>query len=196
MTSRESASLVEEPIARVSELVNISIAFTVESVFDVAAGLADEGVLCERKLERPYVKDYDAIIGEGPSYWSRRFDLTNWGLLSAYAAGERVGAAVVACNTPGVDMLEDRVDLAALWDVRVATHVRRRGIGAQLFCAVETWARSRGCRQLKIETQNTNVAACRFYERMGCTLRGIHRFAYPGLPNETQLLWYKDLPSD
>jgi len=50
------------------------------------------------------------------------------------------------------------------------------------------------CRQLKIETQNTNVQACRFYERQRCRLHAIHRAAYPELPEEIQLLWYKDLP--
>ena len=62
-----------------------------------------------------------------------------------------------------------------------------------LFERVEAWAQLHGCRQLKIETQNTNVHACRFYERHGCQLRVIHRAAYPELPEEIQLLWYKDL---
>jgi streptothricin acetyltransferase len=46
---------------------------------------------------------------------------------------------------------------------------------------------------LKVETQNINAAACHFYARQGCTLGGINRFAYPLLPLEVQLLWYKDL---
>jgi hypothetical protein len=37
------------------------------------------------------------------------------------------------------------------------------------------------------------LAACQFYARQGCTLGAIHRFAYPELPEETQLLWYKQL---
>jgi len=44
-----------------------------------------------------------------------------------------------------------------------------------------------------VETQNVNVPACRFYARMGCVLGGIHRFAYPELPGEARLLWYKAL---
>jgi hypothetical protein len=44
-----------------------------------------------------------------------------------------------------------------------------------------------------IETQNTNVPACHFYTARGCELGAINRFAYPTLPNEIQLLWYKDL---
>ena len=47
---------------------------------------------------------------------------------------------------------------------------------------------------IKIETQNTNVRACRFYERQGCQLRAVHHAVYPELPEEIQLLWYKDLP--
>ena len=50
--------------------------------------------------------------------------------------------------------------------------------------------------QLKAETQNVNVAACRFYAAMGCRLGAIHRFAYAGQPHvagEVMLLWYLDL---
>jgi len=41
------------------------------------------------------------------------------------------------------------------------------------------------------------VPACRFYQKMGCTLGAIDRFAYPGQPAEVRLLWWKALaPSD
>jgi hypothetical protein len=39
------------------------------------------------------------------------------------------------------------------------------------------------------------VPACRFYQKMGCTLGAIDRFAYPGLPAEVRLLWWKALAS-
>jgi hypothetical protein len=39
--------------------------------------------------------------------------------------------------------------------------------------------------------QNINAAACYFCQTMGCTLRSIDRFAYPGLPSETRLLWWR-----
>lgn len=51
----------------------------------------------------------------------------------------------------------------------------------------------RNCRLLKGEAQNTNVPACRFYRRMGCTLASIDRFAYAGLLDEMQLVWIKEL---
>ena len=105
-----------------------------------------------------------------------------------------VGGAAVAVDTPGLTMLEGRRDLAVLWDIRVSPDARRQGVGSTLFENVEAWALLHGCRQLKIETQNTNVPACRFYERQGCHLRAIHRAVYPEFPEEVQLLWYKDLP--
>ena len=81
-----------------------------------------------------------------------------------------------------------------LWDLRGRSpEARRLGIGSDLFAATERWAIARGCRQLKVETQNVNVAACEFYSSRGCQLGAIHRFAYPDLPHEVQFLWYKNL---
>ncbi len=139
-------------------------------------------------------KDYDAIKGEGPTRW-RLWDLTNWGFLAAFADQRRVGGAIIAWQTEGIDMLEGRADLAVLWDIRVAPDVRGQGVGARLIDHVERWARARDCRTLKIETQNINVPACRFYARSGCTLGAVFLHAYPELPEEVQMLWYKDLAS-
>jgi hypothetical protein len=49
------------------------------------------------------------------------------------------------------------------------------------------------CRLLTIETQNSNVAACRFYAREGRQLRAIHPAAYADFPDEIQLLWNLEL---
>ena len=93
-------------------------------------------------------------------------------------------------------MLEGRTDVALLWDIRVAPAVRNRGIGAALLAAGEGWARARGALALEVETQNTNVPACRFYARHGFTLRAVRRGAYPELPDEVQLIWRKELIRD
>ena len=57
----------------------ISIAFVVDRILDVA--LADGGlggmVLTETPVADPYVKDYDAVKGEGPTRWAKRFDVSN-----------------------------------------------------------------------------------------------------------------------
>jgi ribosomal protein S18 acetylase RimI-like enzyme len=90
-------------------------------------------------------------------------------------------------------MLGGRDDIAVLWDIRVSPEARGAGLGSALFQATAGWAVARGCEWLRVETQNVNVAACRFYQKMGCTLGAIDRFAYPDLPDEVQLLWWKAL---
>jgi GNAT superfamily N-acetyltransferase len=179
-----------------AEHARISIAFAVERILEVT--LTDGGLggmsLAEIPVADPYVKDYDAIDGEGPTRWPRRFDVSNWGVLSAFSGGGRAGGAVLAFRTKGLFMLGGRDDVAVLWDLRVAPQARGSGVGSALFRAAEDWAAARGCGWLKIETQNVNTRACRFYQNMGCTLGGIDRFAYPGLPDEVQLLWWKALP--
>ena len=185
----------EAPIADVAKLAAVPIAFTVERIFSVGGRDAATGAyaLTEQATAAPWPKDYDKIRGEGPREWPKRFDLTNWGFLQARAEGTRIGGAVIAFNSPDVRLLEGRTDLAVLWDIRVAQPARRQGVGTALFRAAEAWALARGCRELKVETQNINVPAGRFYARMGCTLRGVDRQAYKILPDEIQLLWYKPL---
>ncbi len=181
--------------AALSEYGKISIAFVVDRILEVT--LVDAGLggmsLTETPLDNPYVKDYDAIKDDGPARWARRFDISNWGMLSACRDSAQVGGAVIAFRTAGLHMLGGRDDVAVLWDIRVTPGQRGTGAGSALFRAAADWARARDCRWLKIETQNVNAAACRFYQKMGCSLGAIDRFAYPQLPGETQLLWWKAL---
>ena len=90
-------------------------------------------------------------------------------------------------------MLEARTDLAVLWDIRVRREYRRSGFGAHLFDKCAEWAKQKGCSRLKIETQDINVPACRFYAAKGCELRGIHHGIYFDCPYEVQFLWCLDL---
>ena len=185
----------EEPISRLDQHGEIPISFRVDRVLELSRPDSGLGgiVLTEAEVGSPWVKDYDAEEGEGPTRWLRRFDTSNWGLLAAYDGAERIGGVVIAFRAPGVNMLEGRDDLAALWDIRVRPAHRSAGVGSALFRATEDWVRSKGGRMLKVESQNVNVGACRFYAGIGCTLVAINQRAYPDLPHETQLMWFKDL---
>src|SRR5882762_228410 len=129
--------VAEEPMTALSEYARLPIAFRVDRVLDVTARPEGGFVLSARSLEIPYMKDYDAVDGEGPSHWTRRFDVSNWTLFTARVAGNRVGGATVAFDTPGLTMLEGRRDLLVLWDIRVAPNARGKGIGSALFEKVE-----------------------------------------------------------
>jgi ribosomal protein S18 acetylase RimI-like enzyme len=174
----------------------IPIAFVVDRILTVT--LIDDGLggmlLTETVVDDPYVKDYD--VTDEPASWPGRFDISNWGLVCARRDGARAGGAAIAFDTPGLGMAGARNNAAVLWDIRVSPGERCAGIGSALFRAAGNWARARGCEWLAMETQNVNVAACHFYQKMGCTLGAIDRFAYPGLPGEVQLLWWKALAGD
>ena len=190
-----TVEIIQEELDHLPEHGQISIAFEVRSVLELT--VTDDGLggfaLRERELTSPYIKDYDDIGASRPDNWSQYFDTSNWALHSAWIDNRRVGGLVTAFRTDGLDMLERREDLAVVWDLRVTPDFRARGVGSALFAAAEAWAKAQNCRHLKVETQNVNVIARRFYARRGCTLGSIHRFAYPLLPEEVQLLWYKDI---
>jgi GNAT superfamily N-acetyltransferase len=177
----------------------IPISFNVETILRIK--VVEHGLggfkFVEDKVS-PYTKDYDRLelAGEGPLAWAKEFDVRTWGFLIALDLDIPCGAATIAVNTPNVHMLEGRGDLAVLWDLRVHPNRRGKGIGKRLFKKSMVWAKGRGCRQLKIETQNINVPACRFYAEMGCELGAIHRYAYRNtfhVSKEIMLLWYIDL---
>ena len=181
----------ESPLKDLDAYARIPISFTVSSVFDVSP-TANGWILHERFVTAPYVKDYD-FADEGPASWAVRFDVSHWRCFVARLDERIVGGAVLAFAAPSVHMLEGRSDLAVLWDIRVAPARRGRGIGRELFAAAESWAARNGYVELKVETQNVNVPACRFYASMGCELKDVRYGAYPSLPDEIQLIWRKSL---
>jgi GNAT superfamily N-acetyltransferase len=178
---------------------SVSIAFEVHSVYRVEAieqGLG--GLVLVEEQVKTVLKDYDgqAQDEDRPEGWARQFDLSRWGFFLAVEGEQVLGGAAVVVNSPEVHMLENRSDLAVLWDIRVQPEQRKKGIGTALFQQAADWARGQGCTQLKIETQNVNVPACRFYARQGCHLGGILRHGYAGtaeVAHEAMLLWYLDL---
>ena len=194
-TNVNEPTIVEESVEVIPDYSRVPIAFEVRSVFEVQ--LIDQGLggltLSERTVDRPWVKDYDSFEDERPARWARLWDISNWGIISAYVDGSRAGGCVIAYDTPGVDMLERRRDIAALWDIRVHPEHRGKRIGSRLLNSAAAWAARRRCRVFKAETQNINVPACRFYAKNGFTLGVINRFAYTELPGEVELVWYKEI---
>ncbi|KIJ43922.1 hypothetical protein M422DRAFT_30732 [Sphaerobolus stellatus SS14] len=156
-----------------------------------------------KEVTTPYTKDLGKY--EKPSKYEERFDISNWAFFIAFDTDKpnpdgsgplAVGAITLVGRTPNVDMLDRRDDLAVLWDIRVREESQRLGLGTKLFTTAVRWARKQGFRQLKIEAQNNNIAACRFYRKQGALLGGLNRYAYyddPDIRGDVQLLWYLDL---
>jgi GNAT superfamily N-acetyltransferase len=183
---------------RLAEYARIPIAFEVTKRLQVVP--VNRGIggirLREEKVEPPYVKDYDSSEEGGPDRWKERFDLTNFVIFLAREDKFPIGGATLVHSTPVLHILTGRKDLAALWDIRVVPRLRREGIGTEIFKHLTAWARGRGFQAIKIETQNINLPACRFYLKQGCALGEINRYAYaadPQVSHETMLVWYLNL---
>jgi ribosomal protein S18 acetylase RimI-like enzyme len=178
---------------RLAEYAAVSIAFRVSEVLDLDAIAAVSGAepIPTCPVADPYIKNYDTVPGDAPLDWPARFDVSHWSFLAALVDGKRVGCATLIARAPAVDLLDGRDDLARLWDLRVAPEFRHRGVASALLAAAEESAGARDIRTLMVETQDVNVPACRFYARRRFVLGAVNRGAYPDLPHEVQLLWYK-----
>ncbi|KAG8408407.1 hypothetical protein J3459_017818 [Metarhizium acridum] len=87
---------------------------------------------------------------------------------------------------------KDWNNMVTLHDFAVSSELRGQGYGKKLFNRVVEWARGLDVAGIKIETQDSNVAACRFYAGCGAVFGGYDEFLYRGTENsgETALYWY------
>ena len=188
-------TIVEDLPTRLAEYAQVPMGFTVAERFDdqALAALRHDAFAQAVAVSPPYWKDYDSYPGGHPSAWPRQFDLSRWTILAAYDRTRHVGGAVVIVDDPQIAFVRDCPACALLWDVRVVPDARRQGVGSALLDAAERRARERGARSLRVETQDVNVPACRFYHAQGFRLERATPGAYAELPSEVQLIWRKPL---
>lgn len=187
----ESIEYIVSPITvdLLKEYSKVSIEFEVHDILE--DNIKDHGIsgfeLIEKSIES-YKKNYDTAE-HNPTKLMDKFDLSNWVMIYAKKDQNMIGGAIVAFDTHGIHMLEGRSDLAVLWDIRIDESYRRCGIGRTLISEVKKWSISKGCNRLKIETQNNNTKACKFYISQGARLTGMNKFCYEDYPEEIQLIW-------
>ncbi|MEO1214094.1 MAG: GNAT family N-acetyltransferase [Bacteroidota bacterium] len=179
---------------QLDEYAKIPISFEVTSILDVS--FLSNGIngisIKEREIASSYLKDYDD--SETPDDWAKQWDIKNWGFFVATNSKSGVIAGItIALKTQGLNMLEGRNDLAVIWDIRVKPEYRNKGIGTLLFQQAIDFSQREKCKTLKIETQNININACRFYAKQNCYLGGIHANAYEEFPSDIQFLFYKNI---
>jgi GNAT superfamily N-acetyltransferase len=171
-------SIVEQSPTELLAYGSVPIAFTVTERWRAGS------------IDHPYVKDYDAIVGNRPTDWPRRFDLRRWRLAAAFCADARVAGVALVLGGFEFDFAVGPDD-AVLWDLRVHPNYRRRGAGRQLLAWAECVASATGRARLLAETQDINNAACRFYAANGFKCLDIKPGAYAELPAEARVVWAK-----
>ncbi|HEX9385521.1 MAG TPA: GNAT family N-acetyltransferase [Anaerolineales bacterium] len=152
--------------------------FTVDSklVLHAENGIIRYSVVSVEPYEKQYIfeeKDYPSCISN-----------PNKTIYFAYVNGQLAGQT---------DVIKYWNTYARIDDFIVDVRFRRRGVGHALMQRVVDWAKARQLPGIMLETQNNNVAACRFYENFGFRLRGFDTYLYSGMnpsTDEIALYWY------
>lgn len=148
------------------------------------------GIAFDEVPVTPYVKDLAKY--ERATEFEKEFEIFTWHFFMAFDGEKPVGGVTLAGTTPNLYMLGGMKDACVLWDIRVDDKYKHQGIGQKLFDQVKKVAIADGYKKMIIESQNINVAACRFYRKQGAVIAKIDTNAYcsePGLENEVQLIW-------
>lgn len=143
------------------------------------------------QLDEPYRKNYgDDADAEGLRDYLQRARGNTAPDAAAFVVrldGRVVGRLMMSRTWNGFAYIDD---------IAIDRLARRRGAGTALMRAALEWARERGYPGIMLETQDTNVNACRMYLRHGFVLGGCDRYHYanePDIAHETALFWYRML---
>lgn len=185
----EMVDIFEVPITMLSHYERIHNGFWVK---ERVTRFTPTGIETEFVIP-PWYKDYDTEEANRPSSVVRQYDASTWTLVIASRNGKWIGGGLSILGCTEYDLAEHRDDIAIVHDFRVSEDERRKGVGRALWASIEKWGATHGATELRVETQDVNVPACRFYRTMGCKLHSIDQAAYGiGCP-ETQLIWSKTL---
>lgn len=188
----EGIVVIEESTDVLPLYEQIPMAFLASKKVSLDGLLESQGANMREIEVEPFRKDYDDCEEDRPTSLPKRFDVSNWALIGAFCDGRRIGGAILARSTPGLNMLEGRDDLALIMDIRVHPDSRGQHIGEAVMKGALEWAARNCCTELKVETQDINGPACRFYYSQGFRLAEVNERVYEGL-DETQLIWRKPI---
>ena len=84
-------------------------------------------------------------------------------------------------------------EYAYIEDITVAKSYRKDGIGTKLITKAIEWAKSNDLCGLMLETQDTNLLACRFYRKLGFQIGAVDTMLYANFDNadDKAVFWYK-----
>ena len=113
----------------------ISIAFWIQKTLKIDPsknGL--QGIpFQESSTDYSVCKNYDQLPQNSPLDWEKVFDTKKWHIVLTYIEEKPVAGGIIIHNSPEIQMLGLRKDLAVLWDIRVNEEYRGMGIGRALF---------------------------------------------------------------
>lgn len=154
------------------EMLNsIITGYTTHEKFVVNHTSSENAVVFDLKLTElntSYVKLYD--VPDEATFEFYQSMLSEGFCLEAAIEKETVGIAIAG--------MQNWNQTLWLHELHVLEKYRGQGIGRQLIETLVQKLSPTPCRVMVVETQNTNVPAIRFYQRMGFTLEGIDLSLY------------------
>ena len=136
----------------------------------------------EELLPEPHMKTYE----EEEIDWTQYINQPDKHVFLAYEEKQFAGRIVLR---------RDWNRYAFIEDIAVTMALRGRGVGTTLMRQAEQWAREQGLCGLALETQDTNLLACRFYQKCGMHIGAVNTMLYRNFPkpycDEIAIFWYK-----
>ncbi|MFQ3534364.1 MAG: GNAT family N-acetyltransferase [Aggregatilineales bacterium] len=174
----EIRPLTLEDIPRLPEIRPTYRTDTILTVERAGDGYSVSWQLSERRLAQPFDKGglYD-FTPQAQAGIRKRLErgTAAYQRVAVLNGGRRVGL---------LDMTwEAWNETAYIWNLMIDLDFRRQGIGRRLWHLAVRAAREWNARAILLETQQTNIAACRFYARMGCRLVGLNEGLYANPSN-------------
>ncbi len=115
--------------------------------------------------------------------WSQYINQEDKALFLAYMNNTCIGQ---------IRIIKDWNRFCYIENIASKKEYRGSGVGTSLLNKAEEWAKQRQLIGMSLETQDDNLAACRFYVKQGFTLGGVDTLKQSYNPNiETTLYWYK-----
>lgn len=150
-----------------ADLLQVMSGYTSRERYAVSLEESDALTTFHLRLEslpQPYTRDFRS--GLTVEDLERYQALIPQGLtLGAWVDGQLAGLAVAGAETWNATLW--------IWEFHVAPAYQGLGIGRRLMDALAERARPLGLRTLRVETQNTNVPAIRFYRKAGFHLQAL-----------------------
>ncbi|MCK8058487.1 MULTISPECIES: N-acetyltransferase [unclassified Fusibacter] len=78
-------------------------------------------------------------------------------------------------------------------DIRVSPKHKGKGVGKALFTKAKEWGKAHQLNHMTLETQDVNVAANLFYEKMGMRIGAVDLMMYKNIEatkNEVAIFWF------
>lgn len=135
----------------------------------------------EELLEHSYFKEYPSEDCDYTTYIANPDKV----VFLVYSGGECIGQVVLR---------KDWNKYAFIEDICVAKDARGKGVGTALIQRAVEWAKERELSGLALETQDTNLLACRFYAKCGFVIGGVNTMLYRNFEkpwfDESAIYWY------